>query len=133
MSINTVTLSGRLVAAPELRYTSTGVAVANGRVAVDHGFGDSKTTFFFEYSTWNSTAEYMAKYATKGMPVTLHGKLVQKTWHTPEGEFRSKVEVRVIDVVLPPKPIRDCAEESEDYRMYGEGDGIRAKNHQMIR
>ena len=52
MSINTITLSGRLVAAPELRYTTNGTAVASGRIAVDDGYGEQKKTYFFDYNAW---------------------------------------------------------------------------------
>ena len=107
MGINTVTLNGCLAAAPELRYTSGGSAVAGGRIAVHDGYGENKKTYFFEYTAWKHTAEYMAKYATKGMPVTIHGKLTQDTWHTADGEYRSKVVILVQEVVLPPKQNND--------------------------
>ena len=79
MAINTITVSGRLVAAPELRYTANGSALAKGRIAVDDGYGDNKKAYFFDYTAWSHTAEYMAKYADKGTQVTLQGKLTQET------------------------------------------------------
>ena len=103
MAINTITISGRLTAAPELRYTSNGNAVANGRIAVDDGYGDNRKTFFFDYTAWSHTAEYMAKYAGKGTPVTLQGRLTQDTWQTQTGENRSRVVIVVQEVVLPPR------------------------------
>ena len=103
MSINTITLSGRLVAAPELRYTTNGTAVASGRIAVDDGYGEQMKTYFFDYNAWTHTAEYMAKYAAKGTPVTISGKLTQQTWQTQNGENRSKTVITVQEVVLPPK------------------------------
>ena len=103
MAINTITISGHLVADPELRYTQSGSAVANGRIAVDDGYGNSKKTYFFDYTAWTNTAEYIAKYATKGTLVTMQGKLTQHTWQTPSGENRSKVEILAQEVVLPPK------------------------------
>ena len=103
MSINTITLSGRLVAALELRYTTNGTAVASGRIAVDDGYGEQKKTYFFDYSAWTHTAEYMAKYAVKGMLVAISGKLTQQTWQTQNGENRSKAVITVQEVVLPPK------------------------------
>ena len=103
MSINTITLSGRLVAAPELRYTTNGTAVSRGHIAVDDGYGEKKKTYFFDYNAWNHTAEYMAKYAAKGTPVTISGKLTQQSWQNQDGENRSKVVITVQNVVLPPK------------------------------
>jgi single-strand DNA-binding protein len=101
--INTVTLHGRLVADPELRYTTNGTAVASGNIAVTDGYGDNEKTYFFNYEVWRHNAEYMGKYAKKGMPVTISGKLTQQTWQNQNGENRSKVVVSVLEVVLPPK------------------------------
>ena len=103
MSINTITLSGRLATAPELRYTTNGTAVASGRIAVDDGYGEQKKTYFFDYNAWTHTAEYMAKYAAKGMLVAISGKLTQQTWQNQNGENRSKAVITVQEVVLPPK------------------------------
>ena len=103
MAINTITLSGRLVAAPELRYTQNGTAVATGRIAVDDGYGEHKKTFFFDYTAWTHTAEYMAKYSDKGTPVTISGKLTQQTWQTQNGDNRSRVVIVVQEVILPPR------------------------------
>lgn len=110
MSINTITLSGRLTAAPELRYTTGGTAVAGGSIAVDDGYGERKKTYFFEYRAWTHTAEYLAKYAAKGMPVTISGKLTRQTWLNQDGEQRSKTVIVVQEAVLPPKNSCTAAE-----------------------
>ena len=118
MAINTITVSGRLVAAPELRYTANGSALAKGRIAVDDGYGDNKKTYFFDYTAWSHTAEYMAKYADKGTPVTLQGKLTQETWQSKDGDNRSRVVIVVQEVVLPPKTVGDNVSDYEN--PYGE-------------
>ncbi len=118
MAINTITLSGRLVAAPELRYTASGAAVVNGRIAVDDGYGDHKKTYFFDYTAWTGTAEYLAKYADKGTLVTLQGKLTQQTWQNANGENRSRVVILVQEVVLPPKGTGGTASQNDN--IYGE-------------
>ncbi|MBQ2859533.1 MAG: single-stranded DNA-binding protein [Peptococcaceae bacterium] len=123
MAINTIALSGRLVAAPELRYTQNGTAVATGRIAVDDGYGEHKKTFFFDYTAWTHTAEYMTKYADKGTPVTIGGKLTQQTWQTQNGDNRSRVVIVVQEVVLPPRNNTAAGDGSPvpDYEdMYGE-------------
>ena len=103
MAINTITLSGRMVADPELRYTQSGTAVANGSIAVTDGYGDNEKTYFFNWEAWKHNAEYLANYAKKGMQVTLAGKLTQQTWQANDGSNRSKVVINISDVVLPPK------------------------------
>lgn len=102
-TINTIVLSGRLAADPELRYTNSGTAVANGSIAVTDGYGDNEKSYFFNYEAWKHNAEYMANYAKKGTPVTIAGKLTQQTWQAQDGSNRSKVVITVQEVILPPK------------------------------
>lgn len=102
-TINTIVVSGRLTADPELRYTQSGTAVANGSIAVTDGYGDNEKTCFFNWEAWKYTAEYLANYAKKGMPVTLAGKLLQQTWEDTNGNKRQKVFIRINEAILPPK------------------------------
>lgn len=102
-TINTIVVSGRLTADPELRYTQSGTAVANGSIAVTDGYGDNEKTCFFNWEAWKHTAEYLANYAKKGMPVTLAGKLLQQTWEDTNGNKRQKVFIRINEAILPPK------------------------------
>lgn len=117
--INTTVLTGRLTAEPELRYTQSGTAVANGNIAVTDGYGDNEKTYFFNYEVWRHNAEYMAKYAKKGMMVTLQGKLTQQTWQATDGSNRSKVVVSVLEVVLPPKSEGNQSVKAEEFQ-FGE-------------
>ena len=102
-TINTIVISGRLTADPELRITPNGTSVANGSIAVTDGYGDNEKTYFFNWEAWKHTADYIANYAKKGMPVTLAGKLTQQTWQATDGTNRSKVVLRVSEAILPPK------------------------------
>lgn len=102
-TINTIVVSGRLTADPELRITQQGTSVANGSIAVTDGYGDNEKTFFFNYEAWKHTADYIANYGKKGMLVTLHGKLTQQTWEDDKGNKRQKVSIRVSEAILPPK------------------------------
>ena len=102
-TINTIVVSGRLTADPELRITQQGTSVANGSIAVTDGYGDNEKTFFFNYEAWKHTADYIANYAKKGMLVTLHGKLTQQNWEDDKGNKRQKVSIRVSEAILPPK------------------------------
>lgn len=44
-------------------------------VAVDDGFGDKKTTDFFNVSAWNGVGKGVAPYLTKGTIVLVEGKM----------------------------------------------------------
>ena len=94
--MNTVCLIGRLVADPELKYTPSGNAVCNFRVAVDRRFkseSGEKQTDFFDVVAWRQSAEFAAKYLNKGRLVSITGTLQQRSWVQQDGQKRSKVEV----------------------------------------
>ena len=67
--LNKVFLQGRLVADPELRHTTSGVAVASIRLAVDRDFKDRETgekkADFVNVVAWRGTAEFASRYFTK--------------------------------------------------------------------
>ena len=70
--LNRITMTGRLVADPELRRTQSGVSVTSFRIANDrdYGKGEEKETDFFDVVAWRSTAEFICKYFTKGRMIS---------------------------------------------------------------
>ena len=103
MSINSVMLSGRLTADPDLKTTTTGVPVCTTRIAVDRGFGENKETDFFTIVFWKKQAETVCKYCSKGDKVTVIGKLQTRSYELKNGEKRTVNEIRVDELDLPPK------------------------------
>lgn len=99
MSTNTVTVIGNLVEDPELRFTSSGVAMANIRVAVNRRWqrdGEwQEETSFFGGTLWREAAENAAESLQKGMRVIITGSLEQRSWENQQGERRSVVEIRI--------------------------------------
>lgn len=94
--LNKVILVGRLATDPELKYTPSGVAVANFRVAVDRSFANSqgeKETDFIDIVTWRQSAEFCANYLTKGRLVAIDGRLQVRNWTTQDGQKRRTAEV----------------------------------------
>lgn len=108
-----ITLVGRLVADPELRYTPNGAAVAQFRVASNPRTYNSQTNewedgaaSFWTCNIWKAKAEAVASSLTKGQLVILQGTVAQRSWESREGEKRSTFEVRVDNVgaaILPPR------------------------------
>src|ERR671923_1125875 len=100
---NHTTIVGNLVDDPELRFTNTGIAVANLRVAVtqrihqDGQWRDGDTSFL-RVNVWRGQAEHLADSLTKGDRVMVTGRLQQRTWETPEGEKRSVTEIEADEV-----------------------------------
>lgn len=97
---NYVSISGNLVADPELRYTEKGIAITTCSVAVQNRYRDTKSgewvngdPQFFDVTVWNGIGENLAASAKKGQRVTLTGRLQQRKWETDDGEKRSKVAI----------------------------------------
>lgn len=94
MSLNNVTLMGRLTAAPELRQTEQGTAVASFTLAVDRDFQRDQTDFF-NCVAWRQTAEFAAKWFGKGAPAAVVGRLQTRKYTDREGNSRTSTEVVV--------------------------------------
>ncbi len=100
-----ITLVGNLVDDPELRFTPSGAAVANFRLAstpriYDRQSGDFRDgeSLFLTCSVWRQAAENVAESLQKGMRVIVQGRLKQRSYETREGEKRTVFEVDVDEV-----------------------------------
>ena len=93
--LNTVQLSGRLARDAEIKYTSTGKAMLKNAIAVDQGFGDKKTTEFYNIKAWEKVAERIEPLVRKGTPVIISGRLTMERWENREGVV---IEKPCIDV-----------------------------------
>jgi single-strand DNA-binding protein len=100
-----ITIIGNLVDDPQLRYTPTGQAVANFRVASTPRFMDRSTnewkdgdSLFLSCNVWRQAAENVAESLQRGMRVIVSGRLRQRSYETKEGEKRTVYEVEVDEV-----------------------------------
>ncbi len=72
MAFNKVILVGNLVADPELKTTPSGISVTSFRIAVNRRFtkaGEQPVTDYFDIVAWRQTAEFVARFFTKGRPI----------------------------------------------------------------
>ena len=92
MSLNSVTLLGRLTKEPELRTTQSGVSVASFTLAVDRDFQKGEVDFV-DCVAWRNTGEFVSKYFHKGQMMALHGSLQSRTWEAKDGTKRTSWEV----------------------------------------
>ena len=103
---NTVELIGNLTRDPELRFTSSGAAMATFGLAVNRRWRNQQTNdweeqvSFFDVVCWRDLAENVSDSLTKGTRVMVSGRLDQRSWETENGDKRSKVEV-VADEIGP--------------------------------
>jgi single-strand DNA-binding protein len=100
-----ITVVGNLVDDPELRFTPSGAAVANFRIAstprtLDRQSNEWKDgeALFLSCSVWRQAAENVAESLQKGMRVVAQGRLKQRSYETREGEKRTVVELDVEEV-----------------------------------
>ena len=94
--LNRVIIQGRLCSDVELRRTNNGTAVASVTLAVDRDFKSqdgSRETDFISVVAWRSTAEFAAKYFTKGRIAVVEGKLQIRDWTDKDGNKRRNSEV----------------------------------------
>ena len=100
-----VTVIGNLAGDPELRFTSSGAAVANFRILSTPRTFDKQAnewkdgeTLGLSCSIWREAAENVAESLTKGMRVIVQGRLVQRSYETKDGEKRIVVELQVDEI-----------------------------------
>lgn len=96
-SLNRIILIGRVVAAPEMRYTTSGKAVANFRLAVDRR-GKNDEADFIPIVAWERLAEICGEFLTKGKLVAIEGRLQTRTYETKDGQKRSAFDVVADDM-----------------------------------
>ena len=97
---NKVLLMGNLTRDPELRYTPSGTAVANLRLAVNRKYRDRNSSelreevCFVTVVAWDKQAEICNQYLQKGRSVFVEGRLQSRSFEDASGNKRSVMEVR---------------------------------------
>jgi len=124
---NTITVTGNVTRDPELRFTPSGQAVANFGLAVNRSWQNRQTqeweeqTSFFDVTCWAQLGQNVSDSLNKGSRVIVSGRLEQRSWDTPEGEKRSKIEIVADEVGA--SLLFATAEVTKNERREGEGGG----------
>ena len=109
-ALNRVILVGRLASDPELRYTPSGSAVTQLRLATNEG----EEPEFHQLSAWGKLAEFAASYLKKGRLLYAEGRLHWSSWQAADGSQRRGCEVRVGNLqVLDQRPEQSEQPEGE--------------------
>ncbi|MDD4735460.1 MAG: single-stranded DNA-binding protein [Kiritimatiellae bacterium] len=112
LSLNKVFLAGNLTRDPEVRFTPSGMAVADIGLAVNESYKDTATNewkekpVFVDVVVWGRQAQSVGEYLTKGSPVLIEGRLQLDQWETQQGEKRSKMRVNAQRVQFVGSPNR---------------------------
>ena len=105
-SVNKVILIGNLGKDPEVKYTPSGMAVANFTLATNERYKDKEgnwqdKTEWHNLVAFQRTAEIVGEYLKKGRSVYVEGKLQTRSWDDKEsGQKKYRTEILVNDVVL---------------------------------
>ncbi|MFQ5905837.1 MAG: single-stranded DNA-binding protein [bacterium] len=102
-SLNRVLITGRLTKDPDLRYTPSGTAVCNFRLASSRRYKDRSgewqdDSMFINVVTWRKTAENCGEYLKKGSAVLVEGRLQSRSWEAEDGQKRSVIEISALRV-----------------------------------
>ena len=91
--MNTVNLTGRLTADPELRTTTNG-SVASLRVAIarPRKNGEDQGADYVDITVFGRQADTCSEYLAKGRKVAIEGRLHHSEWDSDNGR-RQKLEV----------------------------------------
>ncbi|WP_030147706.1 single-stranded DNA-binding protein [Mycetocola saprophilus] len=100
-----ITVVGNLTSDPELRYTQSGLAVANFTIASTPRNFDRQSNewkdgegLFLRASVWREFAEHVAGSLHKGSRVIATGRLKQRSYEDKDGAKRTAIELEVDEI-----------------------------------
>jgi single-strand DNA-binding protein len=104
-SVNKVILIGNLGKDPELRYTSSGVAVASFSVATNESWKDTEgntqeRTQWHNIVAWRKLAEICGEYLKKGSQLYLEGRIQYRNYDDKNGVKRYVTEIVMDEMVM---------------------------------
>lgn len=131
--LNRVMLIGTLGADPELRFTQSGQAVLNMRIATNESYLDKdkvrqERTEWHNVTLWGSRGEALAKFLGKGSTIFVEGSLRTSSYDDKEGNKRYKTEVVASNIILSGKGQSQGGGKAEPSRYGTSGAGANAKH-----
>jgi single-strand DNA-binding protein len=108
MNDTIITVTGNLTADPDLRFTPSGIAVANMTVAsTPRRFDKARNEWrdgeanFLRVTVWREMAEHVAESLKRGDRVTVVGRLETQSWEDKEtGAKRSAFQLQADEVAM---------------------------------
>ena len=96
--VNKAILVGNLGADPEIRYTPSGTAVTNFRIATSETRTNKEgvketTTEWHRIVAFGKLAEICGEYLAKGKQVYVEGRLQTRSWEDRDGNKRQTTEI----------------------------------------
>lgn len=96
--VNKVTLIGRLGGDPEVRYTTSGTAIANFTLATSENWKDKEgnkqeKTEWHKIVAFRRLAEICGEYLVKGKQIYIEGRIQTRQWEDKDGNKRYTTEI----------------------------------------
>ena len=103
--VNKVILIGNLGQEPELRYTGSGTAVCNMRLATNESYTNRdgeevQKTEWHNVVAWGRLGEVCNEYLDKGSQVYFEGSLQTRSWEDRDGNTRYSTEVKAREMMF---------------------------------
>ncbi|MDY6912583.1 MAG: single-stranded DNA-binding protein [Chloroflexota bacterium] len=103
--LNKIMVIGNVGTDPEMRFTPNGKPVTSFRLATNRFFSTSdgerkRETEWFDIVTWDRQAESCNQFLTKGQRVYVEGRLRTRSWDSPDGQKRFRVEIHANRVIF---------------------------------
>lgn len=103
--LNKVMLMGNIGQDPELRYTQSGQAVLNLRMATNESWVDrdgerKERTEWHSVIVWGKRGEALNKILSKGRSLFVEGRLQTRSWEDKSGNKRYTTEIVANNVIL---------------------------------
>jgi len=95
--MNKVTLHGRIAKEPDVKTTQSGQTFTRVTIAVDRytKTGEERKADFINCTAWGNTAQFLAKYFTKGKEILAEGRIQTGSYTNQDGK-----KIYTTDVVL---------------------------------
>lgn len=127
--LNRIILQGRLCDHPVLRSTQNDVSFVSFSIACDRDYksanGDRETDFI-NVTAWRGTADFVAKYLSKGRMVVLEGRLQIQDYTDKEGNKRKSAQVVAEHIYFgdskKTEPAKEAQQEVRELPPRGDGD-----------
>ena len=115
--MNKVILIGNLAADPESRTTQSGVQQCTLRLAVQRRFANQqgqREADFFNVVCWRQTAEFAARYLSKGRKIAVEGSIQNRSYDAQDGSKRYITEIVADQVEFLSSPQGDRQQRADN-------------------
>lgn len=96
---NHITLIGNMASPAQITNFENGNKVARFNMATHRTYGKEQKTEWHKVFAWGNMANFIENYGEKGKQVAIHGRLVNRTYLSKDGEPRKSTEVEVKHII----------------------------------